>query len=151
MRKRQTATINFFFLFLFLYMEKFMFIRKYSQKILVYTATFILHFFCVTGYWKCSNKTPTPIQICTDLVDVALRPKFLAFLTRYFNVDFDSNGLMLLFYVFERSITPNNLKQPDLLTAELFFKLCISQRYVHNLKPNWKDSVCIGVKNFANL
>ena len=40
-------------------------------------------------------------------------------------------------------------KLPDLLTAELFFKLCISQRYVRNL--NWKTSLCISVKNFANL
>ena len=42
-------------------------------------------------------------------------------------------------------------KQPDLLTAELFFKLCIPQRYVHNLERYWKNSVCISVKNFANL
>ena len=26
--------------------------------------------------------------------------------------------------------------QPDLLTAELFFKLCMSQRYVHDLEKN---------------
>ena len=42
-------------------------------------------------------------------------------------------------------------KQLDLLTVELFFKPCISQRYVHNLEKNWKNSVCIGAKNFANL
>ena len=42
-------------------------------------------------------------------------------------------------------------KQPDLLAAEVFFKLYISQRYVRNFEWNKKNSVCIGVKNFANL
>ena len=41
--------------------------------------------------------------------------------------------------------------KPDLLTAELFSKLCIPQRYVQNFERNWKNSVCIGVNNFANL
>ena len=151
MRKLQTETIiYFFFIFIFIYGKVYIYQKIQLENLSLYCYIYIT-FFCVAGYWKCSNKTPTPIQICTGLVDVALRPKFLAFLTRYFNVDFDSNGLMLLFYVFERSITPNNRKQPDLLTAELFFKLCIPQRYVHNLKPNWKDSVCIGVKNLTNL
>ena len=52
--------------------------------------------------------------------------------------------------------TPYN--SPNLLTAELFFKLCIPQsknilvqRYVQNLERNWKNFVCIGVKNIANL
>ena len=39
----------------------------------------------------------------------------------------------------------------DLLTDELFFKLCVPQRYVYKLERNWKNSACIGVKNFANL
>ena len=35
-------------------------------------------------------------------------------------------------------------KYPDLLTVVLFFKLCMSQRYVRNkLERNWKNSVCI--------
>ena len=42
-------------------------------------------------------------------------------------------------------------KQPDLLTVELLFKLRISQRYIPNLERNWKNYVCIGVKNIANL
>ena len=42
-------------------------------------------------------------------------------------------------------------KQPDLLTIELLFKLRISQRYIPNLERNWKNYVCIGVKNIANL
>ena len=35
--------------------------------------------------------------------------------------------------------------------CELFFKLNIPQRYVHELQRYWKKSVNIGVKNFANL
>ena len=42
-------------------------------------------------------------------------------------------------------------KKLDQLTAELLFKLCIPQGYVNNLERNWKNSVCIGVKNFACL
>ena len=39
----------------------------------------------------------------------------------------------------------------NLLTVEVFFKLCLSQRYVYHLERNWKNYVCIDVKNFANL
>ena len=46
-------------------------------------------------------------------------------------------------------------KQPALFTVALFFKvyiyIYISQKYVHNLERNWKNSVCISVKNFSNL
>ena len=42
-------------------------------------------------------------------------------------------------------------KLPDLLTAELFFKLCITQRYAHNLEMYWKNSVCISIEDFDNL
>ena len=35
--------------------------------------------------------------------------------------------------------------------AVLFFQLFISQRSVHNLEWNRKNSVCIGIKNVANL
>ena len=34
-------------------------------------------FFCVAGYIKCSNKTPTPAKKCIGLVDVVLRSKIL--------------------------------------------------------------------------
>ena len=34
---------------------------------------------------------------------------------------------------------------------QVILKICISQRYVHNLERNWKNSVYIGVKNFTNL
>ena len=36
-------------------------------------------------------------------------------------------------------------------TTEWFFKLYIPQKYVHNLERNWKNFVCIVVKNFVNL
>ena len=37
----------------------------------------------------------------------------------------------------------------DLLIPELFFKLCISQRYIENFERNRKNSICIRVKNFV--
>ena len=40
---------------------------------------------------------------------------------------------------------------PDVLTAGLFFKLPIPQRYIHSLERYWKNSVCTSVKNSANL
>ena len=76
------------------------------------------------------------------------------------------NGLFFLFFYIsenylqfrkkqkhfvEENFWFNTYKKPDLLTAEFFFKLCISQRYMHNLERNQKNSVCVGVKNFANL
>ena len=33
----------------------------------------------------------------------------------------------------------------------MFFKLCISQRYINNIGRNWKKSVCILAKNFTHL
>ena len=37
------------------------------------------------------------------------------------------------------------------LLRKCFHTMCMSQRYVHNLERNWKNFVCIGVKNIANL
>ena len=48
-------------------------LKTYLEKISI--VTFVLQLFCVTGYWKCSNKTPTPI--CIGLVDAVLRLKIL--------------------------------------------------------------------------
>ena len=36
-----------------------------------------MQFFRVPGYWKCSEKAPTPIEICIGLVDAVLRYKIL--------------------------------------------------------------------------
>ena len=84
----------------------------------------------------------------------------------YFNVDFDSNGLLLLFlYISEKYLQFREkqkhllkkifwftlYKKLDLFTVEFFFKLCISQRCVYNLEKNSKNFVSIGIKNFANL
>ena len=37
----------------------------------------MLQLFCVPGFWKCSNKTTMPKQICNGLVDTTFRPKIL--------------------------------------------------------------------------
>ena len=74
--------------------------------------------------------------------------KYLA--TEYFTVDFVDNGLFLFLNISEKYLqfrkktkafvkenfwfTP--YKNPDLLTAELFFKLCMSQIYVQNIERN---------------
>ena len=55
----------------------FHFVRKRILKNLAYIVTFSLQFFQVAGYWKGSNKTATPIQICIGFVDAVLRPKIL--------------------------------------------------------------------------
>ena len=58
MRKGQTTTIN-ISLFLLFYIEKFMFCKRtYLEKRSLYCYICIT-VFCVAGYWKCSNKTPT--------------------------------------------------------------------------------------------
>ena len=77
MRKSQTKTINVILLLLF-YIEKFIFVTKHiRKKNLVYNVALVLQFFRVAVYWKCSNKTPTLIQICTGLVNTVLRLKKL--------------------------------------------------------------------------
>ena len=142
-------------------------------------------------------------------LDVILRSKVLGNKTRYFNIDFYSNGLFLLFTYFKQapSIQGEKInlgnqfhykkyKQRDLnisknlfsfskivfnmkllvilfkakknsISQEIFlvysiqvtgstysgivFETIISQRNVHILEGHWKNSVCIGVKNFDNL
>ena len=74
--------------------------------------------------------------------------------TRYFTVDFDSNGLSYILHILFKysyfrevlsiqrktmSFVKENFwltpcKQPDLHFAKLFFRLIISQTYVHNLE-----------------
>ena len=58
---------------------------------------------------------------------------------------------MYYFFLLNKAYVKENFwfpsyKKLNLLTAE-----CISQRNLHNLERNWKNSVCFGVKNFANL
>ena len=38
-----------------------------------YIDTFVLQFFHLAGYWKCSRKITTPIYTCTGLADAVLR------------------------------------------------------------------------------
>ena len=52
-------------------------------------------------------------------------------------------------------VKKNHLVHPIEVTRSTYcgivFKLCMPQRYVNNLERYWNNSVCIGVKNFANL
>ena len=70
MRKSQT-TIN-IFVFLVFYI---LLVRKHIWKNFI-----LLHlyqFFCMVGYCKCSNKTPTAILICIGIVHAILLHKIL--------------------------------------------------------------------------
>ena len=68
------------------------------------------------------------------------------FISQVFNMKF-----MVIFFI-RKSICQGELfGSLHLLTAESFFKLCIPQRYVHELERYRKNSVCIGAKNFDNL
>ena len=62
MRKSQTKVINNFLilLILFLYRKIYIFLKNIFGNG-IYNVTFVLKFFRVAGYWKCSNKTPTSI------------------------------------------------------------------------------------------
>ena len=71
MRKSQTTTN--IFLLLLLYKKNSYFVRKHLKK--RYIVTFVLQFSRVTGYWKCNNKTATPMQMYIDFVDVVLQPR----------------------------------------------------------------------------
>ena len=75
MRKSQSTTINIFFTFTFLYRK--IFVRKHILKNLVFIVRLVVQFFHVASYWKCSNKTPLPIQTCIGLAGIIFRPKIL--------------------------------------------------------------------------
>ena len=51
MRKSQTIAFYFYF---FIY-ENLYFVRKHIWENLLYIVAFALPFFCLAGYWKCSN------------------------------------------------------------------------------------------------
>ena len=73
-RKIQKTTINVFLVLFFLYsifLLESIFEKTYIK---LYNVISVSQFFREVNYWKCSNKTPTPIQICTGLIDVVLRP-----------------------------------------------------------------------------
>ena len=87
MKKTQTTAI-FFFLFLLFCIEKFIFCRNISKK----TQFMLLHLYCsfshLAGYWKCSKRRTSTQNTWQQ--------------TRYFNIDFDSNELLFLFYISEK-------------------------------------------------
>ena len=66
MRKPQTKTI--FFYFYFFIQKSLNLARKHILKNLVYIVTDVLQSIHVAGFWKCSNKTTTSIQVCNGLV-----------------------------------------------------------------------------------
>ena len=163
MRKSQNNNKHFFYFYFFI-KKNLYFVRKYIWKSLIYIVNLYYSFFCVEGSCKYGNKTPTFTKICIGLVDAVLLPKIFGNRLDILTQILMANRFYI--YIFQRSTfnlekkqkhwirkifdsTP--YKKPDLLTAELFFRLIISQRYVHNLETNWKNFLCIGVKNFANL
>ena len=96
MRKSQTTA----FLHLHCYIGKFKFYQKtYLKKLSLYCYIRIAVFH-VAGYWRCSN-TNANIDIhwfCKRHTSIQNTWQQ----TRYFNVDFDSNGLFLLFIYFRQ-------------------------------------------------
>ena len=122
-----------------LYKKKNFFGKHILLENLVCTITFLLQFFCVKNYLKCSNETPTPIQNFIGLVEAVLRPKIL---------DSRLNILtqkLKAFHILEKcliSLMPNKSKSMCqgmcLLTRELFSKLNISQRYAKNMLKELK-------------
>ena len=96
--KNEKKANNSFFYFYFFIQENFYFLRKHIWKNLIYIVTFALSLFHVAGYCKCSN-TNVHIyihQFCRrhTLIQNTWQQ------TRYFYVDFDSNGVFLLFIYF---------------------------------------------------
>ena len=106
MKKTQITTIK--TQFYFFIQKNSHFVRTHIQKNLVYIIKFVLQSFRVTGYWKCSNKTPMLIQISIGFVDAVLPPKIL------------DNRLGILTQILKAMVY-------------YFFFLCISQRSTFNL------------------
>ena len=102
--------------------------RKRIRKNLVYIITFVFQFLCVGDYLKCINETTTPIEMCAGLVESVPRPKMLE-QTRYFNVNFDSNGFLFLFFLIFFDISEKYLQfRKKTFVEEGFFSPC---------KSNW--------------
>ena len=59
-KNQTTPIINVFFYFTYIFISK-NFFKKHISKTLVYIGAFVMQFFRVAGYWKCSEKAPTPI------------------------------------------------------------------------------------------
>ena len=65
------------------------------------------------------------------------------------------SGTDVFLWIFQNFLEHHFYRTPlgdcfcDLLTPELFFELCTSQRHIQNFESNWKYSICIRVNNFA--
>ena len=74
----------------------------------------------------------------------------------FFSLVFENSEKYLKFRKKTKAFAKENIllnphKQPDLRTAELFFKLYISQKYVPNLEKNCKTLFVSVFSNLANL
>ena len=78
------------------------FVRKYFWENLVYIVTFVLQFFLRVRL--CSNETPIPKQICTDLVGATLRAKILGNRLVLSTQILIAMDYFLLFLLFQRSV-----------------------------------------------
>ena len=70
------------------------------------------------------------------------------------NLVYSISEIYLLFSKKQKHLSRKIFGLPQITGSNqiLFFKLCISQGYVHNFQfLEGKNSVCIGVKNFTNL
>ena len=87
--------------------------------------------------------------------------------TRYFKVYFESNGLIFLFHIYIYLIEVpsiqkktksfaqvnfwfNPYKKPDILTVELFFKLCTYLKDMYITLKGIRRILFVCIKNFAN-
>ena len=126
MKKSQTGTIS-IYLFLFFIQKTFYFIKKLIWKSLVCLVTFVLQFFHMVVYLKCSNETPTLIQICTGFVEAVLRPNIFSnrqgILTQILiAIDY----LMNCFYISEKYLTFTK-KQKHLLGIFLVHPIQVNE------------------------
>ena len=135
--------------------------KKNKKKSNNYKNNFLLSHFYIENILR---KT---LRICTDIdMNWSYRRRTstqnIWQQTRYFNAGMD---YYFFFYVWEkyrqfrkkqkhflRIIFGSHPRQVTGSTCcGFFFKLLISQRFLHNLERNWKNSVCIDVENFAHL
>ena len=150
MEKSKKSTINLFFTFNFFIKKKKIFCQKtYLEKLIF---LHLCYCFFLRGrllemqnynsnahidlHWPCRRRTPT--QNTWNRINTL--PQILLAMDCYFFFDiFQRKNLQ--FRKKTKAFAKENFwftpyKNPDLLTAELFFKLCTSQRYVQNIERN---------------
>ena len=129
MRKSQTTTKH-IFLFLLLYIEKFIIFcwKTYLEKLLYY-------YICITAFftWRVVGDAVMKHQRHIDMHWPCRRRTLTQNIwqyTRYFNVDFDSNGFFFLFYIYFREIPLIQKKQKHLL-SKIFDSPHTSKRIIY--------------------